>query len=374
MPAGGPRRTPGRSAGGARSRAGRRSGRRGRPSSARRPARRRRRRGPSRRRRCAPAVQAPTAAITVDAAADPAARCHRHRPPKPASHTAKTPTRAATPNAAPARPALSDISATGGRCRAVAGHAGGSTGRARSSPARREAARAARGPSHGWGIVFCWRRDRADGAPTRRALLVLGAAALVSACAPASAGQPSARPSRTSRRPVTASAAVRRRCEPPASGELRGGTPQQHVPCGGGRRGPHDRRRPGSDVDAPGAGPVGVARRPRHVLRDRPPGRRAPPARGRRRRRRTRRANHTYTHRLLPAATPWRIHEEIRRATDAIGAATGGVRPRFFRAPVGHGHVRSSPSAPRKVCARSTGRWIPGTGPGRGPARSCRPS
>ena len=86
-------------------------------------------------------------------------------------------------------------------------------------------------------------------------------------------------------------------------------------------------------------------------------------------------ANHTYTHRLLPAATPWRIHEEIRRATDAIAAATGGVRPRFFRAPGGAwsrevlAQVRRARPAPARLVGRS-----PGLVPAGGPARSCRRS
>lgn len=163
---------------------------------------------------------------------------------------------------------------------------------------------------------------------------MLGAAALVSACAPASAGQTSARPSRTTRRPVTPSAAVRRRCELPASGELRG-APQHHVPCGAADvaltidDGPDPTWTPrvldllaSLDVRATFC-VIGhqAAAHPRLVADVVAAGHAV--------------ANHTYAHRLLPAATPWLIHEEIRRATDAIAAATGGVRPRFFRAPGG---------------------------------------
>ena len=119
-------------------------------------------------------------------------------------------------------------------------------------------------------------------------------------------------------------------------------------------------------MDAPGAGPVGVARRSRHVLRDRPPSGRAPRlvadvvAAGHAV------ANHTYTHRLLPAATPWRIHEEIRRATDAI-------------APRPAASARGSSVLPggawsREVLAQCAAQGLrpldwsvdPGTGPGRG--------
>jgi peptidoglycan/xylan/chitin deacetylase (PgdA/CDA1 family) len=47
-------------------------------------------------------------------------------------------------------------------------------------------------------------------------------------------------------------------------------------------------------------------------------------------------ANHTFTHPLdLAALTPTRIRTEIERATEAITAGSGGVRPRLFRAPGG---------------------------------------
>jgi peptidoglycan/xylan/chitin deacetylase (PgdA/CDA1 family) len=47
-------------------------------------------------------------------------------------------------------------------------------------------------------------------------------------------------------------------------------------------------------------------------------------------------ANHTFTHPLdLTILTPAQIRAEVERATDAIVAGNGGVRPRLFRAPGG---------------------------------------
>src|SRR5690349_5810322 len=71
--------------------------------------------------------------------------------------------------------------------------------------------------------------------PDRRLLLTLGAAALVSACAPASAspahpaGPATSTPARPRRTP---SAALLARCETPAPGELTGRRPLTHVACG----------------------------------------------------------------------------------------------------------------------------------------------
>jgi peptidoglycan/xylan/chitin deacetylase (PgdA/CDA1 family) len=43
---------------------------------------------------------------------------------------------------------------------------------------------------------------------------------------------------------------------------------------------------------------------------------------------------------------PWRVRDEIVRAEDAVEAATG-VRPRFFRPPLGHTSLTTVPGARR---------------------------
>jgi peptidoglycan-N-acetylglucosamine deacetylase len=170
--------------------------------------------------------------------------------------------------------------------------------------------------------------------PRRRALLTLGAAALVAGCSSkAAASTPSPKPSHTRRR-VSPSAAIRQKCEPPTASQLRGARPQTHVPCGAADValtiddgpdptwtpkilallasldiratfcviGRQAKAHPGLVADVVHAG---------HAV-----------------------ANHTYTHRFLRSATPGQVSTEIARATDAVVAASG-VRPTHFRAPGG---------------------------------------
>ena len=174
-------------------------------------------------------------------------------------------------------------------------------------------------------------------APHRRALLTLGAAVLVGGCTTqAAAGNPPTTSTSTARRrqAATPSAAVRERCVPPTKAELRGTTPQEHVPChsadialtiddgpdpvwtpkmlallaslGGPATfcviGRQAKAYPGLVADVVHAG---------HAV-----------------------ANHTYTHRFLGAAGDATVRSEIARATDAVVAAAG-VRPSHFRAPGG---------------------------------------
>jgi peptidoglycan-N-acetylglucosamine deacetylase len=131
------------------------------------------------------------------------------------------------------------------------------------------------------------------------------------------------------------SKAVRQACEPPTARELRGSVPQQHVPCGAA-----DIALTIDDGPSPTWTPpildllarldiratfcvVGrqAAAHPSLVADVAAAGHQI--------------ANHTYTHRFLRDASPGRISTEITRATEAIAAATGGRRPRLFRAPGG---------------------------------------
>src|SRR3954466_10043995 len=169
--------------------------------------------------------------------------------------------------------------------------------------------------------------------PPRRALLTLGAAALVAGCTTrADASAPPVKPA--PRRTVTPSAALQARCVPPRAAERRGSVPQQHVPCGAADIaltiddgpdptwtpkilallasldvratfcvvGREAKAHPGLVADVVHAG---------HAV-----------------------ANHTYSHRFLGNASPGLIQREISRATDALVAAAG-VRPTHFRAPGG---------------------------------------
>src|SRR3954471_22002455 len=169
--------------------------------------------------------------------------------------------------------------------------------------------------------------------PPRRALLTLGAAALVAGCTTrADASSPPVKPS--PRRTVTPSAALQARCVPPRAAERRGSVPQQHVPCGAADIaltiddgpdpawtpkilallasldvratfcvvGREAKAHPGLVADVVHAG---------HAV-----------------------ANHTYSHRFLANASAGVIRREISRATDAVVAAAG-VRPTHFRAPGG---------------------------------------
>jgi peptidoglycan/xylan/chitin deacetylase (PgdA/CDA1 family) len=170
----------------------------------------------------------------------------------------------------------------------------------------------------------------------RRALLVLGAAALVGGCASASASfrRQQATHTRMPRRTVMPSKAVRDRCEPPAPGQLRGTFPQKHVPCGAADialtidDGPDPTWTPQVlalldrlDVRATFC-VIGrqAAAHPALVADVTAAGHQI--------------ANHTYTHRLLTSASPGRVSVEISRATEAIVAASG-KHPRLFRAPGG---------------------------------------
>ena len=170
--------------------------------------------------------------------------------------------------------------------------------------------------------------------PPRRALLTLGAAALLAGCtstAAASAPTPSTSPSR---RRATPSAALRRRCVAPTAAELRGTRPQTHVPCGAADvaltidDGPDPTWTPkvlallaSLDVRATFCVIGRQAKQYPRLVADVVQAGHAV-------------ANHTYTHRFLVDATPRQISSEISRATDAVVAATG-VRPTHFRAPGG---------------------------------------
>jgi peptidoglycan/xylan/chitin deacetylase (PgdA/CDA1 family) len=169
--------------------------------------------------------------------------------------------------------------------------------------------------------------------PPRRALLTLGAAALVAGCTSrADASTPSVKP--VPRRTVTPSAALQASCVPPRAAERRGSVPQQHVPCGAADIaltiddgpdptwtpkilallasldvratfcvvGREAKAHPGLVADVVHAG---------HAV-----------------------ANHTYSHRFLRGASPSRVRTEMERASDAVVAACG-VRPTHFRAPGG---------------------------------------
>jgi peptidoglycan-N-acetylglucosamine deacetylase len=178
----------------------------------------------------------------------------------------------------------------------------------------------------------------ADATPSarRRALLVLGAAALVGGCGSAAASPAKAKGSRTSaRRTVTPSAAIREKCQPPEHGELRGSVPQKHVACGAA-----DVALTIDDGPDPTWTPPVLALLARLDIRATfcVIGRQAAAhptlvadvaAAGHQI------ANHTYTHRFLGTASPGRISTEIERATEAIATAAGGRRPRLFRTPGG---------------------------------------
>jgi peptidoglycan/xylan/chitin deacetylase (PgdA/CDA1 family) len=182
---------------------------------------------------------------------------------------------------------------------------------------------------------------RQDPGVERRLLLTLGAAALVSACAPAAASPhraAPAAPSTPARPRRTPSAALLQRCEAPTAGELAGRRPLTHVACGDGTGadialtiddGPDPQWTPQVlallarlDIRAtfcvvgrqaalhPGL-VAAVAAAGHHV------------------------ANHTYTHRFLATASASRVRAEIERASAAIVAATGGAGPTHFRAPGG---------------------------------------
>jgi peptidoglycan/xylan/chitin deacetylase (PgdA/CDA1 family) len=176
--------------------------------------------------------------------------------------------------------------------------------------------------------------------PDRRLLLTLGAAALVSACAPAAASpQRTAAPAPKPTRPRhTPSAALLARCEPSTSAELAGRKPLTHVPCGDATGanialtiddGPDPRWTPQMlallarlDIRATfcvvgrqaavNPGLVAAVAAAGHQV-----------------------ANHTYTHRFLATASESRVRSEIERASDAIRTATGGASPTHFRAPGG---------------------------------------
>jgi peptidoglycan-N-acetylglucosamine deacetylase len=180
---------------------------------------------------------------------------------------------------------------------------------------------------------------RHDPTVERRVLLTLGAAALVSACAPASASPPPAKPPTTPSRPErTPSASLLANCERPTRGELAGTKPLTHVTCGGAAGagvaltvddGPDPQWTPqvlallarldikatfcviGRQAAAHPDLVAAVVGAGHHV------------------------ANHTYSHRFLANAPASRIRTEIERANDAVAAATGGHRPGLFRAPGG---------------------------------------
>lgn len=182
----------------------------------------------------------------------------------------------------------------------------------------------------------------------RRALLTLGAAALLPGCAtvatptasaragqPASAGPPSVPSSAALRSPasVTPAAGV---CSTYSDVLTKAGNPQQYLRCEGTNialtidDGPHPTWTPKVlallaryDIRATfcmiGAN---AAAHPDLVTRVVDGGHQI--------------ANHTFTHPMnLASLTPAQIRTEIERATDAITVGTGGVRPRLFRAPGG---------------------------------------
>jgi peptidoglycan-N-acetylglucosamine deacetylase len=170
--------------------------------------------------------------------------------------------------------------------------------------------------------------------PRRRALLTLGAAALVAGCSTSAAASTPKPATSPTRRRATPSAALRAQCVEPTASQLRGTRPQTHVPCGAADvaltvdDGPDPTWTPkilallaSLDITATFCVIGRQAKAHRGLVADVVSAGHAV-------------ANHTYTHRFLLGATAEQIHSEIARATDAVVAASG-VRPTHFRAPGG---------------------------------------
>src|SRR3954469_2154871 len=165
--------------------------------------------------------------------------------------------------------------------------------------------------------------------PSRRALLTLGAAVLVGGCSTKAAASAPKPPSSPGRRRVTPSAALRARGVPPTKGQLRGSTPQTHVPCGAADialtidDGPDPPWTPkvlallaSLDIRATFCVVGSAATTHPGIVADLVQAGHAV-------------ANHTYTHRFLRGAPASRVRSEIARATDAVAAAAG-VPPTHF--------------------------------------------